>query len=179
MKRLILVLLTVLTYTTTMAQLFSTSSGNVSFYSHTPVEDIRAENLSALAVLNTKGEVAFVINNTSFEFPNKLMQEHFNEKYMESDKFPISTFKGKVVEPINFAKDGEYQVTTTGKLLIHGVETDRTINGQIIVKDGKIYIKSNFMVKVADHNITIPKLVFAKIAEEIEVSIIAELLPKK
>ncbi|MFN4084114.1 MAG: YceI family protein [Bacteroidia bacterium] len=159
--------------------LFTSKTAQVSFFSKTPVEDIKAECNTANALLNTEGSIAFVINNTSFEFPNKLMQEHFNEKYMESDKYPMSTFKGKINEKIDYTKDGTYEVTTSGTLNIHGVEQERTIPGTINIKNGVINLASNFKVKVADHKITIPKLVVAKIAEEIDVKVNAELLPKK
>lgn len=161
------------------AQVYSTSSGVISFFSSTPVEDIQAKSDKVLAVMNAKREVAFSISNTSFQFPNKLMQEHFNEKYMESEKYPTSTFKGKINEDIDLTKDGEHKVTVTGKLNIHGVELERTIPGTIIIKDGVIQLISDFKVKVTDHKIEIPKLVVAKIAEEIAVKVDAKLALKK
>lgn len=170
----------ILTTQLTQAQLVSTLAGSASFFSSTPVEDINAQSKKMLGVMNIKtNELAFSITNTTFEFPNKLMQEHFNEKYMESEKYPASTFKGKINESIDFAKDGEYAVTVTGKLNIHGVEQDRTIPGKVVVKDGKIKVSSEFKVKVADHKITIPKLVIENIAEEILVSVGATMEPKK
>ncbi|AMS28148.1 hypothetical protein AEM51_09180 [Bacteroidetes bacterium UKL13-3] len=162
------------------AQLFSTSTGNIYFFSKTPVENIEAKSLQTLSVLNvaTK-ELVFRVTNTTFKFPNKLMEEHFNEKYIESEKYPNSTFKGKINEDIDLTKDGDYQVTVSGKLNIHGVEQDRTIPGTISVKDGAITLLSEFKVKEVDHKIQIPKLVLAKIAEEIDVKVDAKLLPKK
>jgi polyisoprenoid-binding protein YceI len=154
------------------AQMYSTATGKVGFFSKTPVEDIKAENSSVLAVLKTEtNELAISITNTAFEFDNKLMQEHFNEKYMESDKFPKSTFKGKINEKVDYTKDGEYSVTATGILNIHGVDQTRTITGTLTIKDGKVQLVSNFKVKVADHKITIPTIVTAKIAEEIDVKV--------
>lgn len=162
------------------AQLASTSTGVISFFSSTPVEDIQAQSGKVLGVVNLQTrEVAFNVVNTTFEFPNKLMQEHFNEKYMESEKYPNSTFKGKINEVIDLTKDGEYKVTVTGKLNIHGVEQERTIPGTIVVKDGLVSIVSDFKVKVADHRIEIPKLVVAKIAEEIAVKLDVKLVPKR
>jgi polyisoprenoid-binding protein YceI len=152
------------------AQLFSSSTGNISFFSKTPVEDIEAHSKVMLGVMNIeKRTLAFKVANTSFEFKNKLMQEHFNEKYMESEKYPESSFAGKINETVDLTKNGDYPVTVTGKLKVHGVEKDRTIAGVISVKDGRISIKSDFKVLVKDHNITIPTLVLAKIAEEITV----------
>jgi polyisoprenoid-binding protein YceI len=162
------------------AQLVSTASGTASFFSQTPVEDINAQSQKMLGVMNIKtNELALSIDNETFVFPNKLMQEHFNEKYMESEKYPKSTFKGKISEAVNLTNDGEYKVTVVGKLNIHGVEQERTITGTIVVSKGVVTIKSDFIVKVADHKIEIPKLVVSNIAEEIKVSIIANLQPKK
>lgn len=162
------------------AQLFSTSNGAISFFSKTPIENIEAKSTQALSVLNASTrELVFRVTNTTFKFPNKLMEEHFNEKYIESEKYPNSIFKGKINEEVDLSKDGEYKVTVTGKLLIHGVEQDRTIPGTIIVRDGAISLLSTFKVKEADHKIEIPKLVVAKIAEELDVNVDAKLLPKK
>ena len=99
------------------------------------------------------------------------MQEHFNEKYMESEKYPSSSFVGKLNEAVDLSKDGEYNLTATGKLKIHGVEMDRTIPVKATVKDGKLSFVSEFKVKVSDHKIEIPTLVMAKIAEEVSVKI--------
>ncbi|MES2779940.1 MAG: YceI family protein, partial [Bacteroidota bacterium] len=103
----------------------------------------------------------------------------FNEKYIESEKYPKSTFKGKINEDVDLTKDGEYKVTVTGKLNIHGVELERTIPGILVVKDGVITISSKFKVKEVDHKIEIPTLVVAKIAEEIDVVIDTKLMARK
>lgn len=180
MKKITLALLSSFLFIqVTNAQVFSTSSASIGFFSKTPIENIEAKSAKALAVMNAKREVAFSVTNTTFQFPNKLMQEHFNEKYMESEKYPTSTFKGKINEEVDLTKDGEYSVSVTGKLAIHGVEKDRTITGMIVVKEGKLTLKSEFLVKVSDHKIEVPSLVVAKISEEIEVKIEALLLQKK
>jgi polyisoprenoid-binding protein YceI len=162
------------------AQLFSTTTGKVSFFSKTPFENIEAESKTVLSVMNvTTNEIAIMITNTSFSFPNKLMEEHFNEKYVESEKFPKSSFKGKINEAVDLSKDGEYKVTVTGKLNIHGMEQDRTIIGAIIVKGGMIEMTANFKVKNVDHKIEIPTIITAKISEEIDVMVDLKLAPKK
>lgn len=162
------------------AQLYSTKEGKVDFYSKTPVENIEAHSSKALAVLNASTkEMAFSVANVSFEFPNKLMQEHFNEKYMESEKYATSSFKGKINEAIDLGKDGSYEITVTGRLNVHGVEQARTIAGKLTVKEGTINLLSDFQIRVADHKIEIPTLVLAKIAEEINVHVDAMLYPKK
>lgn len=161
------------------AQIYNTPSGQVDFYSKTPVEDIEAHSKNLAVVLNTAtNTVAFQVQNTSFDFQNKLMQEHFNEKYMESGKYPKSNFTGRINEKIDYSKDGTYDVTVTGKLTIHGVAVDRTIPGKLIIKGKTIRLVSDFKVKVADHRIEIPTLVTAKIAEEISVHVDALLNPK-
>jgi hypothetical protein len=162
------------------AQIYRTSNGKIDFFSKTPVEDIEAQSKTTVVLLNTKtNDVVFQVLNTSFEFPNKLMQEHFNEKYMESEKFPNSTFSGKINETIDYTKDGTYDVTVTGKLNIHGVEQVRTINGKVNIKGESIQLISDFKVKVADHKVDVPKLITAKIAEQIDVHVDATLTPRK
>jgi len=160
------------------AQLYITQSGNVSFFSATAMENIDATNKQVRTLLNAKGELVFLIGNTEFTFQNKLMQEHFNEKYIESEKYPQSSFKGKINEAFDLTKPGEYPVTATGKLNIHGVEQERTINGKIVVTDKDVQLTAVFKVKLTDHKIDVPKLVMAKIAEDVEVKVNCSLLPK-
>jgi hypothetical protein len=151
-------------------QMYATQTGETSFFSETPVENISAINKNVGAIINTaNNEVAVSMKMSGFSFPNKLMQEHFNENYMESEKYPIGTFKGKIVEPIDFTKNGTYDVTARGQLTIHGVTLPRDLKGKLTVDNQKISLISNFDVKLADHKIDIPKIVFAKIAEVIAV----------
>lgn len=177
MKKIILASLTLLLASGVFAQTpngakLSLSSSKVTFFSSTPVENIDATSTKIDSRLDLSRNVfVFVIQNTTFQFKNKLMQEHFNEKYMESEKYPSSTFSGKINEAVDLSKDGEYNLTVTGKLKIHGVEMDRTIPVKATVKGGKISFVSEFKVKVADHKIEIPTLVMAKIAEEVTVKI--------
>jgi polyisoprenoid-binding protein YceI len=162
------------------AQLYSTKEGRIDFYSQTPVENIEAHTSKTLAVLNASTkELAFSVPNISFEFQNKLMQEHFNEKYMESEKYPSSSFKGKINEAVELTKEGTYPVTVTGKLNVHGVELSRTINGNLVVKGNTVQLISDFKIRVADHKIEVPTLVTAKIAEEISVHVDTVLKPKQ
>ena len=150
--------------------MFSTNVGNTSFSSETPLENINAENRKSQAILNTStGEVAMRMNMKDFSFSNKLMQEHFNENYIESDKYPTATFSGKIDQAINYSKDGDYDASATGKLTVHGVTKTRTINGKIKVAGGKVSLTSNFLVALKDHNIEVPQIVFVKIAQNITV----------
>ncbi|WP_207533832.1 YceI family protein [Desertivirga arenae] len=155
---------------------YSTSNAKIKFFSSTPIEDIKAVSNKGAAVLISKtGEIAFQVAVKSFQFEKGLMQEHFNENYLESDKFPMARFKGKINQDLDFSRDGEYNVSASGNLSMHGVDKQRTINGKLRVKDGKVQLLSNFNVACADHNIKIPKLVMTKIAEVIAVDIDATL----
>ncbi|MCE7042361.1 YceI family protein [Dyadobacter sp. CY312] len=150
--------------------MFSTSAGNTKFSSETPLENINAENKKSQAILNTStGEVAMRMNMKDFSFPNKLMQEHFNENYIESDKYPTATFSGKIDQAVDYSRDGEYDASATGKFTVHGVTKTRTIKGKIKVAGGKILLTSTFLVALADHKIEVPQIVFVKIAQNITV----------
>jgi len=151
---------------------YSAKESTIMFFSKTALENIFATNKAAASIIDfDKKDFAFVVPIKSFEFEKELMKEHFNENYMESDKYPNSSFKGKIDGDYDITKNGEYKVNATGNLDIHGVKQERTIPATIIVKDGVISIKSNFKVKLVDHNITVPTVVNEKIAEEIDVSV--------
>jgi polyisoprenoid-binding protein YceI len=160
--------------------IFSTATGNTQFSSETPLENIHAENKKCQAILNTAtGEIAIRMNMKDFVFPNKLMQEHFNENYIESDKYPNATFSGKVDKAPDYTKDGTYDVSATGKLTLHGVTKERTIKGKLKVESGKITISSDFEVPLTDHKIEVPQVVFVKIAQVISVKAQYALTPRK
>lgn len=150
----------------------SSKSFLISFYSKTPVEDINAESKVATSVLvkSTK-TIVFQVNVRSFKFPLSLMEDHFNESYMESDKYPLAKFKGTILDSVNYSKDGVYPVRATGVLSMHGVDKPREIKGIITIKNGLIKLNSEFMVPCSDHKIEIPKIVFAKVAEVIRVTV--------
>lgn len=153
------------------AQKFITESSTVSFFSHASIEDIAAANKKATGIFNTETmDVAFAIPITEFEFAKSLMKEHFNEKYMESDKFSKSTFQGKVSGYSN-SGNGIQDVKATGKLTIHGVTKDVTLPGTIEKKDGNLIMKSKFIVKLQDYKIAIPQLLWKNIAEQVEVTV--------
>lgn len=167
-----LLIISVLISYKSFGQLYATQAGETSFFSETPVENIIAVNKTVGAIINTTtNEVVVSMKMTAFEFPNKLMQEHFNENYMESEKYPTGTFKGKIVEPIDYTKNGTYDVTAKGQLSIHGVSVPRDLKGKLTIENQKISLISNFDVKLVDHKIDVPKIVFAKIAEVISVKI--------
>ena len=170
----------ILISTISYSQIFSGKSTTVSFYSKTPAKDIEATTSTVVTLFNLKTKnIVFSINNTSFKFENELMQEHFNEKYMESEKYPRSTFSGIIQEDIDFTKDGEHKVSVKGKLNIHGVEVERIISGILTIKNNTFKIVSEFIVKLDDHKITVPSLVGAEIAKEIKITMISNYEPKK
>ncbi|QOI98022.1 MAG: YceI family protein [Flammeovirgaceae bacterium] len=153
------------------AQKYSVAEGVITFFSSATLEDIKADNRKVASVFNTaSGEIAFSIPINQFQFEKKLMQEHFNEKYLESDKYPKSTFAGKV-EGFTMGKPGMQQATAKGKLTIHGVTRDVEIPGTIEVQAGSLKLQSKFMVKLEDYNVKIPKLMWQNIAEQVEVTV--------
>ncbi|RYD80885.1 MAG: YceI family protein [Sphingobacteriales bacterium] len=161
-------------FTNASAQKYFTKDGDVSFFSATPMENIEAHNKKATSVLDAAtGNVEFAVLIKAFEFEKSLMQEHFNENYMESSKFPKAVFKGQIVNnaDVNYKKDGVYKIKTKGQLTMHGVTKDIETNGTMEVKGGKITGISTFMVSPQDYNIEIPKLVREKIAKEIKVEV--------
>lgn len=151
---------------------FSSKEIKVNIFSSTPLEDIKAQSLTAVSVIIPKSkQVVFQIPIKSLTFSLSLMQEHFNESYMESDKFPTASFKGNIVDDIDFDKDGVYNVNVKGVLNMHGITKERTIKGVITITNGKPSINSNFNVACVDHQIKIPSVVFKKIAEVIAVTV--------
>jgi polyisoprenoid-binding protein YceI len=160
------------------AQKNITKNARIRFYSETPMEKIEAINNQVNSALDVStGDFVFKVLIKSFEFEKALMQEHFNENYMESGKYPNATFSGKIsnFKDINFSKDGSYNATVEGNLTMHGVTKKVTEKGTIEVKGGKIVAKSTFNIKPQDYNISIPGAVVAKIAEYIQVNVDATL----
>ncbi len=172
-------LLTVLTVINinTYAQLYFTKNGNVNFFSKTILEDIKADNNQVLSVLNIQtGTLRFSLLNNAFHFAKAKMEDDFNENYMESNKYPKSTFNGAIndINNIDFNKDGTYKVNVTGDLMIHGVTKNITIPATISVKNGKISGSSVFNVAAKDYQIKIPTIVTNKIAENIKVTVLCD-----
>jgi hypothetical protein len=151
--------------------LYRTSVGEVSFFSKTPALDIEALNKKAGAILNAGTlDLAIQMKITDFQFPNKLMQEHFNENYLESERFPTAKFAGKITEAIDLSKLGTYPVTAVGNMTIHGVTKPVTVKGMIVATSTALQVNFSFQVRTADYQIEVPTLVFNKIAEVIDVS---------
>ncbi len=180
-----LILLLILGFGSTQVKsqdLYMTRNGKISFFSKTPMENIDGTNNEVLSVLDIKkGDLAFAVLVKGFHFEKALMEEHFNENYMESTKFPKATFQGKILNlgEVAFQKDGRYPVQVEGNLTIHGVIKKTTVTGEIFVSGGKVSSKSNFKIKVKDFNIEIPGVVSDKIAEDIDVTVDCAYQPKE
>ncbi len=152
------------------AQKFMANNGEISFFSEALVENISAVNKKVSAVFDiSNNDLVFQLWIKDFTFVKALMQEHFNENYLESDIYPNSTFIGKVIQ----YKDEKAIVQ--GDLLIHGVTNNIRVEGIMIQDKKSIVISSEFIIKLKDYNIQIPRLVMYKIAEEIEVKVNIEL----
>ncbi len=162
------------------AQLFKNkpTASTVSFFSKSPLEDIDATNKNVVVVLKTTtNDIQFGVPIIGFKFPKPLMEEHFNENYVESTKYPTCTFKGKVNETIDYTKDGEHKVTAKGTLDLHGVQKEIEVPGTLIIKGNEIQLNANFKIKVADYNIKVPSLYVQNIAEVVDVKVNATLEP--
>ena len=175
MKNLVLLIVFVLMNVVFVnAQKVFTKTGHISFYSDTPMEKIEGHNKSSTCVLDlATGNLEFGALIKGFQFEKALMQEHFNENYMESTKFPKAIFKGKIddYKLIDLTKNGKTNVKVSGKLTIHGVTKDVTTNGIITVNSGKVDADAEFNVMVADYNISIPSLVKDQIARSVKVKV--------
>jgi hypothetical protein len=175
MKQVLPIVLCLILFSVNAAgQKIFTRNGHVSFFSATPLENIEAHNHQASSVLDiSTGEMAFSMMIKGFRFEKALMEEHFNEKYLHSDKFPKSVFQGKIVNPelVDFTKNGIYKVKIIGKLTIHGVTNDAQADGTLEVKNGKVLGKSMFPVVLSDYNIEVPSVVKDNIAKKIDVTV--------
>jgi hypothetical protein len=181
MRKIFLSLLASLIFAAgSIAQVFTAKSGSATFFSEAPLENIEAKSTSVQSILNTSTKsIAFIISIRSFQFQKDLMQEHFNEKYLESDRFPNATYSGKINEDLDLSKDGSYEVTSTGKIAMHGQEKEITTPGTFTVKNGEATLESNFPLAVADFKIEIPQLLFQNIADTVAVKINVTYQPYK
>lgn len=170
----------ILCFQTKAQDRYFTKTGTIHFFSKTDLEDIDASNKLVTAVLDTKsGAIQFSVPMKAFEFRKALMQEHFNENYVESDKFPNGSFKGKVLNnaAIKYSTPGTYDATVEGDLTIHGVTKPVSTKGKIVVGKSAIEANTNFDVVLADYNISIPSLVADKISKKVKISVTTRLEP--
>jgi polyisoprenoid-binding protein YceI len=152
----------------------------VQFLSKAPLENIEASNENAYVVFDAgAGKLEWSVLIKGFQFQKALMQQHFNENYMESDKYPKAFFKGKVdnLSSLNLSKDGEYNVSVNGEMTIHGVTKPFSTRGVIRVKGSQISASSSFDITVADYQIEVPKVVRDNIAKIVRVTVQTGLAP--
>jgi len=179
-KYLFVIISLIFSYAIKAQDVFTDPNMKVSFFSKTPMADIDANSKTCSGALNIHSKQLFAtVKIKSFEFKRELMQEHFNENYMESDTYPDASFNGTITgdSSLNFTKDGTYSVTAKGKLTMHGVQVDRIIPLTVIVTGKQIIVHSEFMVHIADHKITIPTLVTEQIAQDVKVTVDGTLKP--
>jgi hypothetical protein len=161
-------------------KVYATKTGQTAFNASSPIEKIAAvNNQTDSKFVGESGQVVFAVLVKGFKFENQLMEDHFNENYMESTQFPNATFKGNITNPteVNFAKDGAYTAKLSGTMNMHGVEKPANIIGKVTVKGGIISIHADFAVSAADYNIPIPSVVSDKIAKSIDVKVDGTLKP--
>lgn len=178
MKNTLLILLLFAAGYTAKAQIYMAKTCEISFFSEAPLENIEAVNKNCKPVLNSAtNDIQVKVPISNFVFPNATMQEHFNENYMETEKYPNAIFKGKIQEKIDYTKDGVHKVTVKGTLEIHGVTKERTLEGTLTIKNGEVIINTKFNVHVADHGIEVPSMYVKNIAEDVLVKLTATLAP--
>ena len=193
MKQLFLIMSMLLCAHVYRAQIYKAKDGTtqISFFSKAPLEDIEAMNKGAIIVLNTTtNDIQIRVSIQNFKFKNSLMEEHFNENYMETDKkgpddangsatYPNrnAIFKGKINEKIDYSQDGEHKVTVTGKMELHGVTREVTLDGTVKKAGTEIAIATKFKIKVADYNIKVPSMYVKNIAEVVDVAVNSTLEP--
>jgi hypothetical protein len=180
MKHLIISTLLICSASFSFAQKFVSKTGEATFFSHAPLEDIEAKNQKCgTQFIASANEIRVVIPIKGFIFEKSLMQAHFNENYMESDKFPVALFNGSIADTsaFNLKVPGEYSVLAKGTLMIHGVKAEREIPCKLTVIEGgkSINVTTEFPILLKDHDIKIPSAVGKNLAEEISVKYISTL----
>jgi YceI-like protein len=173
-SKLLFIAFTLFFGTSLFGQKHFTRAGNITFSSDAPLEKIEASNQTATSIIDiASGKMEFAVLIKAFQFEKALMQEHFNENYMESDKYPKAIFKGAIddASTIDFKKDGSYPVKVKGSLTVHGETNEVVAEGIINIKEGKISAKSAFEVAVADYKIKIPSVVKDNIAKTVKINV--------
>lgn len=182
-RRLIIAMGLLITASLSFAQdKYFTKTGKIEFFSKATMEDIQATNKTVIGVLDTKtGAIQFEVQMKGFEFRKQLMQQHFNEDYVESDKYPKGEFKGSIVNnsEINYAKDGAYTAKVKGKLTIHGITKDIVTTASLKIDGGKIEAASEFSILISDYKMSIPALVKDRVSNSIKITVNCSLEPLK
>ncbi|MBK9639464.1 MAG: YceI family protein [Bacteroidetes bacterium] len=174
-------LFTSLTANSQVVGKYSIVNGTIEFTSMASLETIKASSKELKGLIDpATHSVAFRVANNSFlGFNSQLQRDHFNENYMEADLFSNCTFSGKIIDEVDFNKDGKYPVRAKGVLNIKGISQERIIKGVIYIKGAELFLTSEFLVSLSDHDIRIPRIVQQKIAPEIEVSLTAKMKVQK
>jgi polyisoprenoid-binding protein YceI len=170
----LIITIIVLLSTSVFGQRFITKTGHIWFHSDAPLETIEAHNNQVNAAMDiNSGAIVFKVLMKSFIFEKALMQEHFNENYVESTAYPNATFQGKItnLDDIDFSSPGNYNAEITGELTIHNVTNKVTATGTFEVTPEIIHGKSKFSIQIADYNISIPEVVAGKIAEQVDINV--------
>jgi polyisoprenoid-binding protein YceI len=176
MKKYSLLFILSMVMVTGYGQRYFTKAGKIDFDATAPSspEKIKGKNKTAVCVVDTKtGALQFSVLMKGFEFDRALMQEHFNENYVESEKFPKAEFKGTITgnEKINYSQEGKYDVEVRGTMTIHGEAKEVVTRGEMKVKEGKIKLEANFDLLLADYKISIPGLVADKVSKTAKIEV--------
>jgi len=159
---------------------YFTRTGMISFVSKGVLETIRAQNKTVTCVLDAaSGNIQFSVMMRGFEFKKALMQEHFNENYVESDKYPTAEFKGQIItSPIpDLSKDGSYPVKVKGKMTIHGITQDVAADGTLTVKQQSLQADANFTILLSDYKVKIPSLVKNNLSNTVNIAVACMMQP--
>ena len=179
-KSILLIVFCGLMVSAASAQVYITRTGVINFFSKTPMEDIKAEKNQVYAAIDlSKKTIAFSMLMKSFLFRKELMQEHFNENYVESDRHPKSTFKGTFTGDADPQKPGVYHVQAQGVITLHGVEKSVDAPATIEITGDGLTGTARFNLLPQDFNIEIPGIVRDKIARQIDVQIKIDCKPVK
>jgi polyisoprenoid-binding protein YceI len=157
------------------AQTYLAKNVSVRIFSAATIENIEANTTIASCAFNAKSnKIIMKVPIKAFKFEKALMQEHFNENYLESEKYPTAQFEGVMLDMPNMYNSGDYTIRLKGRLTLHGVTIEREVSAKLNVKDGDVKGTAVFKIKCKDYKIPIPKVVAKNIAEEIEISVVAE-----
>lgn len=153
-------------------EIYQAREVEIDFFSSAPIEDIHAVSKKGISALNSEtGEISFSIDIQTFQFKKARMQEHFNEEFMETHKYPRAIFKGNIREYIDLSKNGEHEIMLQGTLEIHGKAKRRQVPATLRLQNGRIDLYSKFNVACEDHDIKIPKILWKNIAEVVQVEV--------
>lgn len=171
MIRILLVAAILFPLTGVAQKRYFSEKSSITFFSEGVIEDIKATNTKVTSIFDlASGDIAYLLSPKDFQFEKKLMQVHFNEKYIESEKYPKSTFQGKIVG-YNVSNGQLQEVKAQGKLTIHGVTRDIDVPGTMQIEGNTVNMKSKFMVRLEDYNIKVPQIVWQNIAQQVEVTV--------